>query len=64
MRHDRLLKYNLEGRLLGDILGSEPGGFFVAFIHGKRYNGKELSPQERSRLFRNASETWRRRASG
>lgn len=25
MRHDRLLKYNLEGRLLEDILGSEPG---------------------------------------
>jgi hypothetical protein len=42
MRHDRMLKYNLEGRLLEDVLGSEPGAFFVAFVHGKRYSGKEL----------------------
>jgi len=42
MRHDRMLKYNLEGRLLEDILGNGPAGFFVAFVHGKRYNGKEL----------------------
>jgi len=42
MRHDRMLKYNLDGRILEDVLGSDPGGLFVAFIHGKRYNGKEL----------------------
>jgi hypothetical protein len=36
------MKYNLDGRILEDVLGSDPGGFFVAFIHGKRYNGKEL----------------------
>ena len=42
MRHDRMLKYNLDGRILDDVLGSDPGALFVAFIHGKRYNGKEL----------------------
>jgi hypothetical protein len=36
------LKYNLESRILEDVLGTEPGGLFVAFIHGKRYNGEEL----------------------
>lgn len=34
-------KENLETRLLIDVLSPEPGGYFVAFIHGKRYNGKE-----------------------
>src|SRR5438094_5031250 len=42
MRHDRMLKYNLDGRILEDVLGSDPSGLFVAFIHGERYNGKEL----------------------
>jgi hypothetical protein len=36
------LKYNLTARILLDVLGVEPGGLFVAFIHGKRYNDKEL----------------------
>jgi hypothetical protein len=36
------LKYNLTARILLDVLGTEPGGLFVAFIHGKRYNDKEL----------------------
>jgi hypothetical protein len=36
------LKTNLESRILEDVLSPEPGGFFVAFIHGKRYNGQEL----------------------
>ncbi|HLW85109.1 MAG TPA: M1 family aminopeptidase [Candidatus Sulfotelmatobacter sp.] len=36
------LKYNLESRILEDVLSPEPGGLFVAFIHGKRYNGEEL----------------------
>jgi hypothetical protein len=37
-----MLKYNLDGRILEDVLSSEPGGLFVAFIHGKRYNEKEI----------------------
>ena len=36
------LKDNLEARILEDVLSSAPGGLFVAFIHGKRYNGQEL----------------------
>jgi hypothetical protein len=36
------LKMNLESRILEDVLSPEPGGLFVAFIHGKRYNGQEL----------------------
>jgi hypothetical protein len=39
-RHRR--KQNLESRVLEDLLSPEPGGLFVAFIHGKRYNGQEL----------------------
>lgn len=38
MRHERLLKHNLDARILQDVLGSEPGGLFVAFMPGKRYN--------------------------
>ena len=40
MRHQ--LKSNLESRLLEDVLSPEPGSFFLAFIHGKHYNSKEL----------------------
>ncbi len=36
------LKNNLEARILQDVLSPEPGGLFVAFIHGRRYSGKEL----------------------
>ncbi|HXY52760.1 MAG TPA: M1 family aminopeptidase [Terriglobales bacterium] len=32
---------NLEVRLLEDVLSSERGGYFVAFIHGQRYSSKE-----------------------
>lgn len=35
-------KTNLEARLLEDVLSPETGGYFVAFIHGIRYNDKEL----------------------
>ncbi|MGA9304629.1 MAG: hypothetical protein WBW31_04405, partial [Candidatus Sulfotelmatobacter sp.] len=42
MRHDQLLKYNLDARILQDVLSPEPGRLFVAFVHGKRYNDKEL----------------------
>jgi hypothetical protein len=34
-------KENLEARLLIDVLSPEPGGYFVATIHGRRYSGKE-----------------------
>ncbi|MGA8764097.1 MAG: M1 family aminopeptidase, partial [Candidatus Sulfotelmatobacter sp.] len=40
MRHQ--LKVNLDSRILEDVLSPEPGALFVAFIHGKRYNGQEL----------------------
>ena len=36
------LKTNLESRILEDVLSPEPGGLFIAFIHGKRYDGQEL----------------------
>ena len=36
------LKSNLDARILEDLLSPEPGGLFVAFIHGKHYNGQEL----------------------
>ena len=42
MRHNRQLKYNLDARILQDVLSSQPGGLFVAFVHGKRYNDKEI----------------------
>ena len=42
LRHNNMLKYNLDARILQDVLGSEPGGLFWAFIHGQHYNGKEL----------------------
>jgi len=38
----RKLRDNLEARILEDVLSPNPGGLFVAFIHGKRYNGQEL----------------------
>jgi hypothetical protein len=36
------LKTNLEARILEDVLSMQPGGLFVAFIHGKHYDGQEL----------------------
>jgi hypothetical protein len=42
MRHNRELKYNLDGRILEDVLSTEQGGLFLAFIHGKRYDDKEI----------------------
>src|SRR5208283_2457919 len=41
-RHNRELKFNLETRILEDVLSPEPGMLFVAFVHGKRYASKEL----------------------
>jgi hypothetical protein len=42
MRHGHELRYNLDARILQDVLSPEPGRLFVAFVHGKRYNDKEL----------------------
>ena len=36
------IKHNLEARILEDVLSPESGGLFYAFIHGKRYNDKEI----------------------
>ena len=35
------IQWNLPARLLQDVYGTEPGGFFSAFIKGKNYTGKE-----------------------
>ncbi len=40
MRHK--LKANLDSRILEDVLSPNPGGLFIAFIHGKHYNGQEM----------------------
>lgn len=42
MRHSHFMKYNLDARILQDVLSGGPGALFVAFVHGKKYNGKEL----------------------
>jgi hypothetical protein len=36
------IKHNLEADLLSEVLSPEPRGLFVAFIHGKRYDDKEI----------------------
>ena len=36
------LNYNIAGRLLEDVLSSDPGGFFEAMIHGRRYSDKMI----------------------
>ena len=36
------IKTNLESRLLEEVLSPAPRGVFWAFIHGKRYNDKEI----------------------
>jgi hypothetical protein len=41
-RHNSQIKHNLEARILEDVISSQPGGLFVAFVHGKRYSNKEL----------------------
>jgi len=38
LRHQ--LRYNLDARILQDVLGSDPGKLFVAFIKGKHYSSK------------------------
>jgi Peptidase family M1 domain len=36
------ISYNLDGRILADVLSPNPGGLFVAFVHGKHYSDKEI----------------------
>jgi hypothetical protein len=36
------IRHNLEAEVLGEVLSPEPRGMFVAFIHGKRYDDKEI----------------------
>jgi Peptidase family M1 domain len=36
------LKSNLDARLLEDVLSTRPGGFFAAFIKGKKYSDKMI----------------------
>jgi len=36
------IRENLEARLLEEVLSPDPRPLFVAFIHGKRYNDKEI----------------------
>jgi hypothetical protein len=55
-------KNNMEARILQDVLSDEPGGLFVAFIHGKRYNDKEIyeiEPERGSVSFRTYDENKR-----
>src|SRR5258705_208645 len=40
--NDLMLKYNLDASILQDVLSTAPGGLFVAFVHGKRYNDREI----------------------
>src|SRR5215469_3769234 len=36
------LKENIDARILEDVLSPEPGLYVAAFVHGKRFNDKEL----------------------
>ncbi|MCU1311954.1 MAG: Aminopeptidase N-like protein [Candidatus Angelobacter sp.] len=36
------LHYNLDARILQDIMGKQQGGLFYAFIKGSKYNSKEI----------------------
>jgi hypothetical protein len=36
------LRTNYDARILQDVLSSQPGGFFLAFIDGRNYSGKLL----------------------
>ena len=41
------LQYNLEARILQDVLSAQPGSFFCAFIKGQKYSGKEIYVMDR-----------------
>jgi hypothetical protein len=61
MRHQ--VKTNLEARVLQDVLSAEPGGLFLVFVHGKRYNSKELFIVDR-KAHEPGYEVCRRRQNG
>lgn len=42
LHHNRVLRFNLDARILQDAEATGPGGLFVAFIQGQRYNDKEV----------------------
>jgi hypothetical protein len=42
LHHNRVLRFNLDAQLLRDVLGTEPGGMFLAFVAGENYNNKEV----------------------
>ena len=44
VRHQlkRTLRENLDARLLQDVMSSQPGGKFIAFIKGKKISGKTI----------------------
>jgi hypothetical protein len=41
------LRYNLDARILQDVLSTQPGAFFCAFIKGQKYSGKEIYVMDR-----------------
>lgn len=41
------LQYNLEARILQDVLSTQPGTFFCAFIKGQKYSGREIYVMDR-----------------
>ena len=41
------LQYNLDARILQDVLSTEPGDFFCACIKGQKYSGKEIFVMDR-----------------
>src|SRR5437867_5706511 len=43
MRHNQILKWNLEARLLQDVLSTEPGGFFLASFTARNTAAKKSS---------------------
>src|SRR5262249_2155134 len=40
------LRTNLEARLLAEVLSPAPRPFFLAFVHGKKYDDKEIFQTE------------------
>jgi hypothetical protein len=36
----RTIKSNFDGRILQDVLSTDPGGYFLAFINGQKYSSK------------------------
>jgi hypothetical protein len=41
------IQYNLDARILQDVLSTDPGDFFCAFIKGQKYSGKEIYVMDR-----------------